>query len=136
MNRVLASRVEYVEKKYKETNGKVRKWKNEHYFIEEVCHIEDETSPTLDLTGEEVHEYLAALAQPCDQMLLRLFIKVDFDFSKLHIIIFLYLFTRCKFDGHTRDCSKLFEAHITDEGHCCSFNMMPEYMIFNEEIVS
>ena len=46
------------------------------------------------------------------------------------------LSSRCKFDGHTRDCSKLFEAHITDEGQCCSFNMMPEYMIFNEEIVS
>ena len=84
MNRVLASRVEYVEKKYKETNGKVRKWKNEHYFIEEVCHIEDETSPTLDLTGEEVHEYLAALAQPCDQMLLRL--------SQLQFCIFLFLY--------------------------------------------
>ena len=71
MNRVLSSRVAYVEKKYKDTNGKVKKWKDEHYFIEEVCHIEDKADVTLDLTGEEVHEYLAALAQPCDQMLLR-----------------------------------------------------------------
>ena len=93
MNRVLASRVEYVEKKYKETNGKVRKWKNEHYFIEEVCHIEDETSPTLDLTGEEVHEYLAALAQPCDQMLLR-YCSFNFVFYIIESDIFL-IFPNC-----------------------------------------
>ena len=84
MNRVLASRVEYVETKYKETSGNVTKWKNEHYFVEEICHIKDENSPTLDLTGEEVLEYLAALAQPCDQMLLRL--------SQLQFCIFLFLY--------------------------------------------
>ena len=131
--------------KYKETNGSVKKWENEHYFVEEVCHIEDENSTTLDLTGEEVHEYLAALAQPCDQMLLRLYYSFNFVFYIIEsdvflifpncIIIFLS-FIRCKFDGHRRDCSKLFEVHITDEGQCCSFNMMPEYLIFNEEIVS
>ena len=46
------------------------------------------------------------------------------------------LFSRCKYDGFERDCSKIFSPTITDEGQCCSFNAMPESLIFKKAVVS
>ena len=39
----------------------------------------------------------------------------------------------CFFEGHQRKCSEIFTSFITDEGQCCSFNIMPEALMFNNE---
>ena len=70
MNRVQKSRAEFVKNKL-ETEPGNKKWKKEFIFIEEVCGIIDENAVDVNLTNDEVHEYLNSLAQPCNNMLLR-----------------------------------------------------------------
>ena len=81
------------------------------------------------LLWKQLHHYLEDLAEPCNEMILR-----------------------CSFEGHERKCSDLFyaqvghvygneaqrnyeEFQITDEGLCCSFNTMPEPVMFRNDIV-
>ncbi len=45
------------------------------------------------------------------------------------------MFVRCHFEGRDRDCSSLFEPIITDEGQCCAFNVMPEAVMFRNNVV-
>ena len=60
-------------------NPDVERWKTEKVFIEEVCESHskkagedhDDEEEDLNMTGHEVHEYLADLAHPCEEMLLR-----------------------------------------------------------------
>ena len=70
MNRVQKSRAEFVKNKL-ESEPNIEKWKKEFIFIEEVCGIIDENAVEVNLTNDEVHEYLNSLAQPCKNMLLR-----------------------------------------------------------------
>ena len=70
MNRVQKSRAEFVKNKL-ESEPNIEKWKKEFIFIEEVCGIIDENAVEVNLTNDEVHEYLNSLAQPCNNMLLR-----------------------------------------------------------------
>ena len=44
-------------------------------------------------------------------------------------------FNRCHFEGHERNCSDMFIPTITDEGECCSFNIMPEAVMFKNDVV-
>ena len=48
-------------------------------------------------------------------------------------MVILTLF-RCHYAGNERNCNDLFEVAITDEGHCCSFNLMPEYLLYKDEV--
>lgn len=41
---------------------------------------------------------------------------------------------KCDFEGHERNCSDIFVPMITDEGQCCSFNIMPEALMFKNDI--
>ena len=120
------------------------KWKKIHLFLDEVCatHISEEdhiegANQDLNLTGHEIHEYLEFLAQPCDQLILRsvfsflLFLTPQQNPNAKKSMIDFF---RCHYGGHERKCNELFEAVITDEGHCCSFNLMPEYIIYKEEV--
>ena len=70
MNRVQKSRAEFVKNKL-ESEPNIEKWKKEFIFIEEVCGIIDENAVEVNLTNDEVHEYLNSLSQPCKNMLLR-----------------------------------------------------------------
>ena len=70
MNRVQKSRAEFVINKL-ESEPNITKWKKEFIFIEEVCGIIDKNAIDVNLTNDEVHEYLDSLAQPCNNMLLR-----------------------------------------------------------------
>ena len=40
-------------------------------------------------------------------------------------------FFSCKFGGHYKNCSQLFQSIITDSGHCCAFNILPEQILMN-----
>ena len=117
MNKIQKSRVEHVKEKL-EDDPDNEMLKKEHLFMEEVCgsHLdeerhEDDDGKDLELTGHQVHEFLADFSQPCDKMILR-----------------------CHFAGHDRDCTKIFHAVITDEGQCCAFNLMPESLIYKKEV--
>ena len=92
----------------------------ERQFVRDVCmkherfddshghgHEED-----LQLSGEQLHEYMNDLAEPCHDMLLR-----------------------CHFEGRDYNCSDLFIPVITDEGQCCSMNIMPEPVMFENSQV-
>ncbi len=67
----------------------------------------------LEMTGEMLHHYLGDLGTPCHEMLLR-----------------------CHFEGRFFNCSDIFIPTITDEGQCCSFNIMPESVMFRSLEVS
>ena len=41
---------------------------------------------------------------------------------------------RCHFAGYERNCSKIFKHVITDNGDCCAFNLMPEAILYREEV--
>jgi hypothetical protein len=45
------------------------------------------------------------------------------------------LLVHCSFHGHTRNCSKIFAAVMTDEGECCAFNVMPEFLMYKPETI-
>ena len=66
----------------------------------------------MDMTGDQLHHYLNDLGMTCDQMVLR-----------------------CNFEGNVRDCREIFTPTITDEGQCCSFNIMPEPLMFRTQVV-
>jgi hypothetical protein len=76
MNKVRKSRVEHV-KEMITTEPTVEKWKTEKLFIEEVCSSsaklssEAESPKDLNISGHQVHDFLADLAHPCNKMLLR-----------------------------------------------------------------
>ena len=58
-----------------------------------------------------LHKYMADIGHNCDDMVLK-----------------------CSFEGHERDCAEIFIHSITDEGQCCSFNIMPEALMFKNDI--
>ena len=41
----------------------------------------------------------------------------------------------CLYGGHKRDCSDLFSTVITDEGQCCAFNVMPDFLMLRNDVV-
>eukprot|EP00095_Tigriopus_kingsejongensis_P004645 snap_masked-scaffold29_size597861-processed-gene-1.10 protein:Tk04645 transcript:snap_masked-scaffold29_size597861-processed-gene-1.10-mRNA-1 annotation:"pickpocket protein 28 isoform x1" len=89
--------------------------KTEHLFVHEVCgHFNDDfldDRDNLNLTGQALHHFLNELGQPCSDMLIR-----------------------CRFEGLERNCTDIFVPVITDEGQCCSFNVMPESVMFRNEV--
>ncbi len=80
MNKVRKSRKIHVDDE-RAANPSVEKWKTEQLFIEEVCATHSkkaaegdhssEEEEDLNISGSEVHEFLADLAHPCNEMLLR-----------------------------------------------------------------
>lgn len=86
MNKVRKSRVEFVEGQ-KAANPTVERWHHELLFIEEVCEAQVKTSEAsnpnaeeIKISGHEVHEFLADLAHPCDNMIIRYITVECFDF--------------------------------------------------------
>ena len=64
----------------------------------------------LDLSEEEVHFMLDSVSHSCTEMIVQ-----------------------CKFGGFERDCMEIFSPIITDDGQCCSFNVMPEHVMFRNK---
>ena len=42
------------------------------------------------------------------------------------------MLVQCHFEGSDRDCSEIFTPVITDDGQCCGFNIMPEFVMFRD----
>ena len=91
--------------------------KLELIFAEEVCgnHLEEEDQieehGDLSLTGDQFNFFMKDLTPSCENLL-----------------------KRCTFQGHEVNCTDIFIPIITDEGQCCSFNIMPEsIMLKNSE---
>jgi hypothetical protein len=47
----------------------------------------------------------------------------------------LLISARCTFMGHERNCSEIFSHVITDKGQCCSFNIMPDYLMYRSDVI-
>ena len=93
----------------------------EKKFVDEICEKhspkteesgEEEDDDDLELTGDQLTHYLEDLAQPCDEMLIN-----------------------CRFRGVDRKCSDIFRPIVTDEGMCCTFNTLPESVMYNNDVV-
>ncbi|XP_059083484.1 pickpocket protein 28-like [Tigriopus californicus] len=122
MNKVQRSRIEAIEAILKR-NASNDFYAKERRFATEICqkttarHSELQRAPSnqdvsvanLDIDGKMLQHYMNNLGQDCSQMLLR-----------------------CEFKGISRNCSELFIPVITDEGRCCSFNIMPESIMFKD----
>ena len=88
----------------------------------------------LELTGELLHHYLADLGTPCEDMMLRCHFEGRSDVMQKKSIIFCVVsifFSISRFFN----CSEIFIPTITDEGQCCSFNIMPESVMFQNAVV-
>lgn len=126
---VRKSKVEYI-KEQLQNDPSSTEYLTEARFAQEICsehirfdngsehesaaasHDHDDDDLDLDLTADDLHRYLKELGQSCDDLLLR-----------------------CHFEGHDYNCSTIFTATITDEGQCCSFNIMPEYIMLRDPYV-
>ncbi len=96
-------------------------YQDERLLVEEICASHErfayadpdgEVHADLNLTGRALHDFLSDVGQSCSEMMLR-----------------------CHFEGRDRDCGQIFDEVITDEGQCCSFNIMPEELMFRNEVV-
>ncbi len=120
LSQVRKSRVEHIEDELA-SDPNSNYYQTERRFVDEICAKHEKfeaghgagshTQGDLELTGEALHEYLADLGVSCADMLLR-----------------------CHFEGHTFNCTELFQPIITDEGLCCTFNTMPESIMFRRGV--
>jgi len=126
MNKVRRSKVEKIVADLKKDPTNLYLLQEE-FFIDEVCdsntHLGEEVDTAanhdiieqlhhgLNLSDEDVHHMLNEVAHPCDDMLVQ-----------------------CHFEGEERDCTEIFIPVITDDGQCCSFNVMPENVMLREKV--
>ena len=84
-------------------------------LMHEVCHFDDthgtSSNHHMKITGDQLHHYLNHFSHACSSLL-----------------------KRCRFHDVERNCSEIFIPTITDEGQCCSFNIMPERVMFRNEV--
>merc|ERR1739848_972548 len=114
----MTSKVKYIEKELEKKNVSHLHHK---YYLEEMMLVngiclkhgkshEEKEHGDLEFNSQELHEMLAEISQPCDELLIT-----------------------CIFLGEKVNCTDLFYPVITDEGQCCAFNIMPEEIMMRAD---
>ena len=111
MNKVMKSKAEQIEAQHEDDPGNEEN-KLGLSFVEKICESHEdehdhEENEDLKLEGDIIEKYLKELSQSCEDMILS-----------------------CKFEGHERNCSQIFQPLVTNEGQCCSFNVMPGSIMY------
>ncbi|KAM3963999.1 pickpocket protein 28 [Aphomia sociella] len=62
--------------------------------------------------------------------------SADWDYTRSFLINVTQpcseMLTLCEWDSHIRSCRDLFNAQLTDEGLCCTFNVVHRHMMFRD----